>query len=169
MTTTEAPISQAELNIILDFFKKHYIAWIGADGNNNGTVFGELFDQWSGTGKTIPFTQQSLEIAFKKLQEAGSLIFYSADETQYHIYEEQYPAELETIRKFLPTYSLSVSVEDESLYVNTNIIMEYCIATGRVHQIKIIERILGACSVHKTVVSELPNHERSLFGSDLSR
>lgn len=132
---TDAPITQQEMTAILEFFKKHDIAWIGNDGNRNGATFGEFFDRWSGSGKTIPFTPQTLEIAFKKLQEAGSLIFYSPDETQYHIYQEHYPAELETIRRFLPTYSLSATTEDESLYVNINIIMEYCITTGRVHQI----------------------------------
>lgn len=143
--TTEAPvISQQEINDLYAFFKEHRIAWLGADGDKNGATFGTYFDQWSGTGKTIPFTPQTLAIAFKKLQEAGSLIFYSPDETQYRIYQETYPTELETIRKFLPTYRLSVAT-DEDVFVNTNTIMQYCVSTNRVHQITqtILQTMMG--------------------------
>lgn len=140
---TQAPITQQDMNAILDFFKQHNIAWIGAEGDKNGVTFAEYFDLWSTkSGLNMKFTPQALEVAFSKLQD--SLYFYTPDETEYRLYEEQgYSAQLETIKKFLPSYRLSA--DGESLYVNTNIIMEYAISTNRVHQIskEDLRRMLG--------------------------
>lgn len=134
---TETPITQQEMNDVLQFFKQHRIAHLGDEGNHNGTIFGQFFDRWN-----VPLTKPNLELAFKKLQEGNAdLIYYTADEAQYHAYVERLgPESSETIRKFLPYYRLS-DVGD-ALWINFNAIAEYCLRTGQAITKDNLERVV---------------------------
>lgn len=142
---TEAPMTQQELNDVLQFFKDHNIAWLGAEGDANGVVFANYFGYWSDVQKReVKFTPENLALAFKEFQRSGTeLHYYSPEETQYHLYEEKLgPQDSETIRKFLPTYTLSD--EGDNLFVNFNQIASYCIRTGQpITQVNLRDRVIG--------------------------